>query len=86
LNEGRYNDYETVYNHSIEDELSNYYLNLNRPLQTGIGKRFYDERPETKYFKNPVLVFGDVKIVLYSFATLSKVHELTIGFNTLNLN
>lgn len=43
--EGRYNEYEHVYHHAIEQELTDYYLNLNRPLQTGVGKKYYDQKP-----------------------------------------
>jgi len=73
-NEGRYNDFEPVYIHSIEEELALYYLNLNRPLQTGIGRKYYDSKPETKYFSKPVIVFGDVRIAVYSYKTLKKVY------------
>jgi hypothetical protein len=86
FNEGRYNDFESVYSHAIEEELAVYYLTLNRPLETGIGKKYYDNRPETKYFSKPVVVFGDVKIAIHSYKTLKKVYEFTLGFNTLNID
>ena len=63
-----------------------YYVNLNKPLETGIGKRYYDSKPETKYFSKPILVFGDVKIIIYSYTYLKKIQEFTLGFNTLNIN
>jgi hypothetical protein len=31
-------------------------------------------------------VYGDVKIIVYSYKTLKKIQELTVGFNTLGLN
>ena len=55
-------------------------------METGIGTRYYDCRPETKYFKGPVTVAGDVKIVVYSYKHLAKVREFTIGFNTHNMD
>lgn len=75
-----------VYTHNIEEDLAVYYLDLNRPLETGIGRKYYDSRPETKYFKQPVAVAGDVKIKVYSYEYLTKVHEFTIGFNTQHLD
>ena len=75
-----------MYAHPIEEELANYYLNLNKPLCLGIGTNYYDQKPETKYFKKPVLVCGDVKIMLYSYSRLKKQHECTVGFNTHNID
>ena len=49
-------------------------MQLERPLETGIGLRYYDEKPETKYFKEPVVVYGDVKIKIYSYIFLKRVH------------
>lgn len=86
FSEGRYNDFESVYSHAIEEQLAEYYLSLNRPLQTGIGKRYYDNKPETKYFSKPVIVCGDVKIIVFSYKTLKRVQEFTIGFNTLAMD
>ena len=74
-----------VYSHSIEEELASYYLELGRPLETGIGGRYYDQKPETKYFRQPVMVYGDVKIVVYSYKCLKRVQEFVFGFNTHNL-
>ena len=65
--------------------MGNYYLELGRPLETGIGRRYYDQKPETKYFKEPVIVYGDVKIVVFSFRSLKKEREFVVGFNTLNM-
>ncbi len=45
---------------------------LNLPLANGIGNKFCDNRPETSYLKAPVVVYGDVKISVYSFKTLQK--------------
>lgn len=83
--ETRYNDLEKVYVHKIEEELADYYLNLNRPLPKGNGRRYYDQKPETRYFHTPVVVQGDVKVVLFSFAKLARQQELSFGFNTLQL-
>lgn len=63
-----------------------YYLDLNQPLETGIGTKYYDSKPETKYFSGPVAVAGDVKIKIFSYKYLKKIHEFTIGFNTLNID
>ena len=48
----------------------------------GIGDRCYDERPESKYLQGPVCVFGDVKIVFYSYEKLVLKKEFVVGFNT----
>ena len=40
------------------------------PLKKGFGQKYYDQKPETKYLKHPVLVYGDVKIVFYSYEKL----------------
>jgi hypothetical protein len=52
----------------------------------GIGTRYYDEKPETKYLKKPVVVCGDVKIMIYSYRRLKKEHECTVGFSTHNID
>ena len=69
--EGRHNNFESVYFHDIQGELSTYYLNKNKPLEKGLGNKFCDQKPETKFLSKPVLVFGDVKIVFYSFEKLN---------------
>ena len=48
--------------------------------------RYYDGKPETKYFSKPVVVSGDVKINIYSYKTLKRVPEFTMGFNTLTMD
>lgn len=45
MTESRYNEFEEVYSHPIEEELGSYYLNLNKPLEIGIGTKYYDHRP-----------------------------------------
>ena len=36
--------------------------------------------------KKPVIVYGDVKIKVFSYKYMKKEHEFTIGFNTLNID
>ena len=49
------------------------------------GRRYYDQKPETKYFKKPVVVCGDVKIVVSSYSRLKKEQKFSVGFNTHNI-
>lgn len=85
MNEFRHNSFEAVYRHDIETSLIDYYLQLKSPLKSGIGSKFCDKKPETKFLTRPCLVSGDVKIVFYSFEKLVRKPEFVIGFNTRGL-
>ena len=70
--EGRHNNFEEVYYHDVEEELSRYYFEKKKPLEKGIGNKFCQKKPETKHLQKPIIVCGDVKIVFYSFEKINR--------------